>query len=103
MNPSNLQTPEEMLDRWHDRKCSCVPEAEKLCESCHDFRVVRDLLAERDAHRAAVRDQAARLVRDIMAESWSLDDAEEVGPCNGEEVDLKNPSQTKTVRFQDEP
>ena len=77
MDPSNLQTPEEMLERWHDRKCSCVPDVGKLCESCHDFQVVRDLLAELDAHRAAVRDQAARLVRDIMAESWSLDDAEE--------------------------
>lgn len=48
MDLANLQTPEEMLERWYGMKCQCDPSVGVLCESCHDLQVLRDLIKERD-------------------------------------------------------
>lgn len=48
MDPTNLQTPEEMLERWNDTECQCDPSVGHLCECCHDTQVLRDLIKQRD-------------------------------------------------------
>jgi hypothetical protein len=48
MSPSELQTPEQMLERWQGVSCTCDPIVGHLCESCHDTQVLRDLISERD-------------------------------------------------------
>lgn len=48
MDPTNLQTPEEMLERWGGVECQCDPSVGHLCECCHDIQVLRDLIKERD-------------------------------------------------------
>lgn len=42
----NLQTPEEMLERWNQVECQCDPSVGFLCEACHDIRVLRDLVKQ---------------------------------------------------------
>lgn len=58
MDPTQLQTPEEMLDRWNDRQCTCDPDVGHLCECCHDTQVVRELLKEQVRLREGIRQWA---------------------------------------------
>ena len=53
MDPTQLQTPEEMLDRWDEIECICDPAVGHLCECCHDTQVVRELLKEQVRRRKA--------------------------------------------------
>lgn len=46
MSPIQLQTPEEMLERWAGVDCTCDHSVGHLCELCHDTQVVRELIAE---------------------------------------------------------
>lgn len=55
MNPSNIQTPEQMIERWMGVMCSCDPDVGHLCECCHDTQVVREVIRERDRMRAALQ------------------------------------------------
>ena len=55
MDPTQLQTPEQMLDRWDEIECICDPAVGHLCECCHDTQVVRELLKERDRLREGVK------------------------------------------------
>ena len=48
MDVRNLQTPEEMLERWQGAECQCDPSVGHLCECCHDIQVMRDLIKDRD-------------------------------------------------------
>ena len=48
MYPTNLQTPEEMLERWISVQCQCDISVGHLCERCHDTQVLRELIKERD-------------------------------------------------------
>jgi len=54
MDPINLQTPEEMLERWSGVQCECDPSVGHLCECCHDTQVLRDLIKERDRLRDGI-------------------------------------------------
>ena len=54
LSPQNLQTPEEMLERWAEVQCQCDPDVGFLCECCHDTQVVRELIKERDRLREKV-------------------------------------------------
>lgn len=49
-----LQTPEEMLQRWNKSNCDCDTDTGYLCERCHDYSVVRQLMRELSAARATV-------------------------------------------------
>jgi hypothetical protein len=51
MDIRNVQTAEEMLERWQGVECQCDPDVGHLCECCHDTQVVRDLIKERDRLR----------------------------------------------------
>jgi len=55
MNPANLQTPEQMIERWMGVMCSCDPDVGHLCECCHDIQVVREAIKERDRLRATLQ------------------------------------------------
>jgi len=55
MNPANIQTPEQMIERWMGVMCSCDPDVGHLCECCHDTQVVRDVIRERDRMRSALQ------------------------------------------------
>lgn len=55
MNPSNIQTPEQMIERWMGVMCSCDPDVGHLCECCHDTQVVREVIRERDRMRSALQ------------------------------------------------
>jgi hypothetical protein len=46
VNPSNIQTPEQMIERWMGVMCSCDPDVGHLCECCHDTHVVREVLTQ---------------------------------------------------------
>ena len=54
MDPTNIQTPEEMLERWAGVECQCDPSVGHLCEVCHDTQVLRDLIKERDRLRDGI-------------------------------------------------
>ena len=54
MNPLELQTPEDMLERWTGIECSCDPSVGHLCECCHDTQVLRELIKERDELRKGI-------------------------------------------------
>ena len=45
-NAGNIQTPQEMLERWDNIPCTCDPDSGHLCEICHDTEVVRRLMAQ---------------------------------------------------------
>jgi hypothetical protein len=45
-NAGNIQTPQEMLERWDCIPCTCDPDVWHLCEICHDTEVVRRLMAQ---------------------------------------------------------
>lgn len=47
----NLQTPEEMLERWRGVECKCDRSVGHLCEGCHDTQVLRQLIQDRDQLR----------------------------------------------------
>jgi len=55
MNPANIQTPEQMIERWMGVMCSCDPDVGHLCECCHDIQVVREAIKETDRLRAALK------------------------------------------------
>ena len=54
MYPTNLQTPEEMLERWLSVQCQCDISVGHLCERCHDTQVLRELIKERDRLRGVI-------------------------------------------------
>lgn len=54
MDPTNIQTPEEMLERWTGVECQCDPSVGHLCEVCHDTKVLRDVIKERDRLRDGI-------------------------------------------------
>ena len=55
MDIRNLQTPEEMLERWQGVKCQCDPDVGHLCECCHDTQVLRDLISWSNALEVALK------------------------------------------------
>lgn len=55
MSPANIQTPEQMIERWMGVMCSCDPDVGHLCECCHDLQVVRDVIKERDRLRQTLQ------------------------------------------------
>lgn len=57
----NLQTPEEMLERWHGVECKCDPSVGYLCECCHDTQVLRDLIKKTEY----LRDLLERLMSEV--------------------------------------
>jgi hypothetical protein len=62
MSPANLQTPEQMLERWQGVACSCDPDVGHLCELCHDIQVVRELLV----YKRAMESMAAQFIHPKM-------------------------------------
>lgn len=67
MSPANIQTPEQMIERWMGVMCSCDPDVGHLCECCHDIQVVREaikqqaqLQIERDACADAMDQEHVR-------------------------------------------
>jgi hypothetical protein len=55
MDIRNLQTPEEMLDRWQGVECQCDPDVGHLCECCHDTQVLRELIRRTNALEEALK------------------------------------------------
>lgn len=53
-DPSRLQTPEEMFERWSGIKCQCDPDVGHFCERCHDTRVLRVMIDERNELRESL-------------------------------------------------
>jgi hypothetical protein len=88
MNPANIQTPEQMIERWMGVMCSCDPDVGHLCECCHDTQVVREVLKsqaqlqlERDACADAmdqehIRANAMEAALKIIREYKNTDIAE---------------------------
>lgn len=84
MNPANIQTPEQMIERWMGVMCSCDPDVGHLCECCHDTQVVREVIT----HRAQLQ-----LERDACADAM---DQEHIR-ANAMEAALKIISEYKST------
>ncbi len=61
-----LQTPDEMLERWRGVECQCDSDTGYLCEICHDIEVVRDLIQTIKLHES-LQEASRLLVRRMEA------------------------------------
>ena len=75
-NAGDIQTPQQMLERWDGIPCTCDPDVGHLCEICHDTEVVRRLMA-RVAESLKIQQAARALVAAVDAldgEDWNNQD-----------------------------